>query len=123
MMPGGSTMPTARRPSSTLLPLDHSPALLKNPCPVNTLPPDFGTRFIVGPPMSDSPSPPDTTTATSSTLTESRMYDDTPPPLNAAATVMPFTAIRPSLVAPPRALKNVIVGVDWTPLPSSEAHT
>ena len=96
-MPGGSTMPTARRLSSRLLPLDHSPALLTNAWPRNVLPPERGTRFIVGPPMSDSPSPPDTTTATSSTFTESRMYDDTPPPLNAAATVMPFTAMRPSL--------------------------
>ena len=47
------------------------------------------------------------------------MYDDTPPPLNVAATVMPLTAMRPSLTWPPRALKNVIVGVTATPLPST----
>ena len=69
--------------------------------------------------MSVSPMPPDTTTDTSSTLTVSRMYDDTPPPLNVAATVMPLTAMRPSLAWPPRALKNVIVGVTATPLLST----
>jgi hypothetical protein len=63
--------------------------------------------------------PPDTVTETSSLLTVSRMYDETPPPLNAAATVRPFTVMRPSLVWPPRALKNVIVGVGFRPLVST----
>ena len=47
------------------------------------------------------------------------MYDETPPPLNAAATVIPLTCMRPSLVCPPRALKNVIVGVGLSPLLST----
>ena len=102
-----------------LLLRDQSPALLMNAWPENRLPPPFGTRFITGPPMSLSPMPPATTTDTSSTFTVSRMYDDTPPPLNAAATVMPLTAMRPSFVWPPRALKNVIVGVTATPLLST----
>ena len=102
-----------------LLLRDQSPALLMNAWPEKRLPPPFGTRFIVGPPVSLSPKPPETTTDTSSTLAVSRMYDDTPPPLNVAATVMPLTAMRPSLTWPPRALKNVIVGVTATPLPST----
>jgi len=39
--------------------------------------------------------------------------------LNAAATVMPLIDIRPSLVLPPCALKNVIVGVRARPLVST----
>ena len=74
-----------------------------NAWPRNVLPPERGTRFITGPPMSDSPRPPATVTETSSTLTESRMYVDTPPPLNGAATVMPLIVMRPSLIGPPRA--------------------
>ena len=54
-----------------LLPLDHSPAVLRNPLPDRLLPPDFGTMFISGPPMSLSPRPPPTVTATSSALTVS----------------------------------------------------
>jgi hypothetical protein len=73
MMPGVSVRPTARSSSVRLLPRDQSPALLMKPCPRNAFPPDRGTRFIIGPPMSDSPSPPATETTTSSTLIESRM--------------------------------------------------
>ena len=72
-MPGVSLRPTARSSSVRLLPRDQSPALLKNAWPRNSFPPERGTRFITGPPMSDSPRPPATATATSSTLTESRM--------------------------------------------------
>jgi hypothetical protein len=74
--------------------------------------------FMIGPPVSVSPSPPPTRTATSSTPTASYTYDDTPP-LRAAPTVMPFTAMRPSLLAPPLAEKNVIVGDSAMPLPST----
>ena len=57
-----------RRKSSRLLPLDHSPAVLKNDCPEKLLPPERGTKFITGPPVSDSPSPPATVTDVSSAL-------------------------------------------------------
>src|SRR5580765_2479522 len=119
MMPGASVRPTARRASFRLLPLDQLPALLKKPWPLKLLPPERGTRFITGPPISDSPIPPETATETSSTLTESRTYVDTPPPLNGAATAMPLTAMRPSLVGPPRDEKNVIVGDAASPLLST----
>src|SRR5215203_3705597 len=104
--PGGGAVSAAFR----LSPRDQSPALLTNACPRNELPPYRGTRFIIGPPMSDSPSPPATVTEISSVLIESRIYVDTPPPLNGAAMVMPLIAMRPSLIGPPRAAKNVIVG-------------
>src|SRR5260370_39332974 len=97
-MPGPFVMPTLRSASSMLSPRDQSPAVLKNACPENLLPPDLGTRFMVGPPVSFSPRPPDTSIATSSTLFVSYVRDDTPPPLNAAATVMPLIDMRPSLV-------------------------
>ena len=67
--PGGGAVNSGVR----LLPRDQSPALLKNAEPRNWLPPERGTRFIIGPPMSDSPRPPATDTETSSTLIESRM--------------------------------------------------
>src|SRR5215831_3779972 len=102
-----------------LLPLDQLPAQFQNIVPAKRLPPDFGTRFIVGPPMSVSPIPPATLTVTSSTLFESYANEETPPPLNAAATVMPLIAMRPSLVLPPRAVKNVMVGVFARPLLST----
>ena len=115
MMPGVSVRPTARSSSFRLSPFDHSPALLKNAWPRKLLPPVLGTRFITGPPMSDSPMPPETATETSSTFTESRTYVDTPPPLNGAATVMPLTVMRPSLVGPPRDEKAVMVGDALSP--------
>jgi hypothetical protein len=54
-----------------LLPLDQSPALLRNALPENTLAPDLGMMFITGPPMSLSPSPPPTVMAISSVFTVS----------------------------------------------------
>ena len=42
-----------------LLPCDHWPALLKKPLPENVLPPVFGTKLTVAPPISVSPRPPD----------------------------------------------------------------
>src|SRR6266853_811944 len=98
-----------------LLPRDQLPASLKNAVPANVLPPDFGTRFIAGPPRSLSPSPPPTVMATSCEFAVSYTYDDTPP-LLAAAIVMPLTVMRPSPAtdvafdALECALKNVIVG-------------
>src|SRR3981189_1184243 len=71
------------------------PDPLRKPVPANRLPPDFGTRFITGPPLSLSPSPPPTVIATSCTLGVSYTYDETPP-LRAAATVMPPIVMRPS---------------------------
>jgi hypothetical protein len=56
-----------------LLPRDQSPALLMNACPRKLFPPERGTRFMIGPPISDSPRPPATATEISSTLTESRI--------------------------------------------------
>ena len=67
--PGGGAVNSGVR----LSPRDQSPALLMNAVPRNWLPPDRGTRFITGPPMSVSPRPPATATETSSTLIESRM--------------------------------------------------
>src|SRR5678816_959459 len=93
--PGGGAVRAALR----LLPRDQSPAVLRNAVPRNVLPPERGTMFMIGPPVSVSPRPPPTRTATSSTPTESYTYDDTPP-LRAAPTVMPFTDMRPSLLAP-----------------------
>ncbi len=90
-----------------------------NTWPLNVLPPVLGTRFITGPPTSVSPKPPATTTETSSTLFASYASDETPPPLNDAATTMPLIDMRPSLVLPPLAVKNVIVGALATPLPST----
>ena len=56
--------------------------------PRNVLPPDFGTRFITGPPMSLSPRPPPTVMADFLARWACRStYDDTPP-LRAAATVI-----------------------------------
>ena len=57
--------------SVRLLPLDHSPALLKNAVPANMLPPERGTMFMIGPPMSLSPRPPPTVMAISSAFTVS----------------------------------------------------
>src|SRR5215510_1100508 len=135
-MPGPLVMFWLRSLSSMLSPRDQSPAVLKNAWPENLLPPDFGRMFMVGPPVSFSPRPPETSIAISSALFVSYVSDETPPPLKAAATVMPLIAIRPSLVRPPCALKNVIVGVAARPLlstvtpgiafriePRSEEHT
>src|SRR5262245_63630561 len=125
MMPGVSVRPIARSWSSRLLPFDHLPASLKNTWPAKLLPPDFGTRFITGPPMSLSPRPPPTVMATSCEFGVSYTYDDTPP-LLAAATVMPFTVMRPSPATevefdpPERALKKVIVGDNAGPLLSTK---
>src|SRR5919204_5742402 len=124
MMPGVCVRPIARRSSVRLLPRDHWPASLKNPVPANLLPPDFGTRFITGPPMSLSPSAPPTVIAISCELGVSYTYDDTPP-LLAAAIVMPLTVMRPSPATPAEfavlecALKNVIVGDSAGPLLST----
>src|SRR5258708_33061460 len=104
-----------------LLPRDQLPASLKNAMPLNELPPDFGTRFITGPPMSLSPSPPPTVIATSCAFDVSYTYDDTPP-LRAAATVMPFTVMRPSpatlaeVAVLERELTNVMVADNAGPL-------
>ena len=119
MMPGGSVRPTARSSSSMLLLRDQSPASLMNAWPRSCCRRRLGTRFIVG-------------TASVSRGRRIRRptprprwpcrgCDDTPPPLNVAATVMPFTAMRPSLVWPPRALKNVIVGVTYAVVVHREA--
>ena len=43
----------------------------------------------------------------------------TPPPPDAAPTVMPLTCTLPSLLGPPWELKNVIVGVTARPLLST----
>ena len=116
--------PIARRSSVRFVPRDQPPASLKNAVPAKVLPPDFGTRFITGPPMSLSPSPPPTVMATSCELGVSYTYDDTPP-LLAAAMVMPLTVIRPSPATPVEfaalecALKNVIVGDSAGPLVST----
>src|SRR4051794_22181253 len=124
MMPGVCVKPIARRPSVRLLPRDQLPASLKNTAPPNVLPPDFGTRFITGPPMSLSPSPPPTMIATSCEFGVSYTYDDTPP-LLAAAMVMPLTVMRPSPATEVEfarlecALKNVIVGDNAGPLVST----
>src|SRR5216110_3351246 len=115
--PGGGAVSEESR----LLPRDQSPASLKKAVPENVLPPDFGTRFITGPPMSLSPSPPPTTIAISSALGVSYTYDDTPP-LRAAATVKPLMVMRPSpatdveLIVLEFALKKVIVGDSAAPL-------
>src|SRR5437764_14812635 len=61
------------------------PDPLMKPVPANRLPPDFGTMFITGPPLSLSPSPPPTVMATSYELRVSYSYDQTPP-LRAAPT-------------------------------------
>src|SRR5689334_414556 len=95
MMPGVWVSPIARRSSVRLSPRDQLPALLKNAMPPNELPPDFGTRFMTGPPISLSPRPAPTVMATSSEFGVSYTYDDTPP-LRAAAIVMPLTVMRPS---------------------------
>src|SRR5437667_2617483 len=95
IMPGVCVRPMLRRSSVRLSPRDQLPASLKNAIPANELPPDFGTRFITGPPVSLSPRPPLTVMATSSEFGVSYTYDDTPP-LLAAAMVMPLTVIRPS---------------------------
>ena len=124
MMPGVCVRPIARRSPVRLVPRDQLPASLKNAVPAKVLPPDFGTRFITGPPMSLSPSPPPTVMATSCELGVSYTYDDTPP-LLAAAMVMPLTVIRPSPATPVEsaalecALKNVIVGDSAGPLLST----
>src|SRR5216684_8585401 len=81
--------------SVRLLPRDQSPARLRNALPEKLLPPERGSRFITGPPMSLSPRPPPTTTPTSSALGVSYTYDETPP-LRAAATVKPLTVMRAS---------------------------
>src|SRR6185295_18143777 len=124
MMPGVSVRPIARSSSSRLLPFDHVPASLKNTWPLKVLQPDFGTRFITGPPISLSPRPPPTVMATSCEFGVSYTYDETPP-LLAAATVIPLMVMRPSpateveLEPPERALKNVIVGDSAGPLLST----
>src|SRR5207342_610337 len=98
MTPPPCTMPIPRRKSSTLVPLDHSPAVLKNDCPANALPPERGTRFITGPPVSDSPSPPETITDVSAALFVSYVSVPTPPPPDAAPTVIPLICTLPSLL-------------------------
>src|SRR5207249_9441755 len=124
MMPGVCVRPMARRSSVRLWPRDQLPASLKYAVPLKVLPPDFGTRFMTGPPMSLSPSPPPTVTAISSELGVSYTYDDTPP-LLAAAIVMPLTVMRPSPATPVEfavlecALKHVIVGDNAGPLVST----
>ena len=123
-MPGVCVRPIVRRSSVRLSPRDQLPALLKNAIPEKALPPDFGTRFITGPPISLSPSPAPTVIATSSAFGVSYTYDDTPP-LRAAAMVMPLTVIRPSPATDVEftvlecALKNVIVGDSAGPLVST----
>src|SRR4029450_9531027 len=86
LIPGPRVMPLLRRSSSMLSPRDQSPAVLKNAWPENLLPPDLGTRFIVGPPVSFSPSAPETSITASSRLFVSEVSDETAPPVNAAAT-------------------------------------
>src|SRR5690349_16482441 len=97
MMPGESFRFgfSALRSLVMLLLLDHSPAVLRNALPEMLLPPDFGTMFMIGPPMSLSPSPPPTVMATSSALTVS-YTTDAKPPLRAAVNGKPLMAYRPS---------------------------
>ena len=65
--PGGGAVNAAFK----LSPRDHLPAVLTNVVPRNVLPPERGMMFMIGPPVSVSPRPPPTRTATSSTPTES----------------------------------------------------
>src|SRR5678816_806950 len=69
--------------------------------PRTALPPVFGTMFIVGPPTSASPRPPDVVKVTSCALAMSGRYPDTPPPLSGAPTPRPSTWRRPSVPRPP----------------------
>src|SRR2546425_11439103 len=99
-MPGPFVMPTFRSASSMLSPRDQWAAVLKNAWPENLLPPDLGTRFIVGPPVAFAPRPPATSTDTPSPLPVSQVSDDTPPPLTAPATLKPLIDMRPQLGLP-----------------------
>ena len=57
--------------------------------------------FIVGPPTSASPRPPEETIEISAAFPMSGMYADTPAPLNAEPTLNPSSWRRPSLPRPP----------------------
>ena len=67
--------------------------------------------LMLGPPVSASPSPPEINTCISSAFAVSYVTSDTPPPPNGAATVRPLVMTRPSPLAPPCAVKNVMLGV------------
>ena len=67
--------------------------------------------FILGPPVSFSPRPPEICTWISVTSVVLYTTLDTPPPLNGAATVMPSIVMRPSFALPPLAVKSCISGV------------
>ena len=56
-----------------LLPCDHSPAVLKKPWPEKVLPPVFGMKLTVAPPISVSPRPPDSVSCISCELAVSMM--------------------------------------------------
>ena len=96
--------------------------------PANVLPPDRGTMFITGPPMSLSPRPPPTVTPTSSRVdgvvdvrrdaAAARRRDRHAVDRHAA-----FAGDRLELIVLECALKNVIVGDSAAPLcrPSGRA--
>src|SRR4029453_15967049 len=79
--------------------------------PRKSLPPDFGTMLMLGPPVSASARPPEISTCISSAFAVSYVTSETPPPPKGAATVRPLVMTRPSPLAPPCVLKNVIEGV------------
>ncbi len=94
-----------------MFPVAQSPDTLENAEPRNWLPPDLGTMLMLGPPVSASARPPEISTCISSELAVSYVTSDTPPPPNGAATAMPLVRIRPSPLAPPWAVKNIMFGV------------
>jgi hypothetical protein len=104
-------MPKLRSSSSMFSERDHSPAVLRNAVPRNVFPPERGMMFMVGPPVSFSPRPPEICTWISVTSVVLYTTLETPPPLNGAATVIPSILIRPSFAFPPLAVNSCISGV------------
>src|SRR5215470_3423065 len=97
MRPAASVTPCAFSASSTLCPCAQLPAPEPNPVPEYRLPPVFGTRFMIGPPVSASPRLPEIEICISCAFATSYAFPDTPPPLNAV----------PSLPGPPCAVKKL----------------
>src|SRR4029453_19360067 len=100
-----------RNSSSTLSALDQLPAWFQNAVPRKVLLPDGATRLTLGPPVSDSPRPPESRICISCAFETSYVSVDTPPPLNAAAVLRPSTITRPSFARPPWVVNIVICGV------------
>jgi len=88
--------------------------LAKN-VPEKRFPPWRGTRFIDGPPTSDSPSCPAVVKTISCALPTSATVYDTPVPFSDAPSDMPSTVSRPSLAGPPRMLNVTVVGPAMPP--------